>query len=141
MQEPPRERVLIVEDETESRDALAELLRESGFEVAVAGDGQEGVDLAKTFHPGVILMDFGLPEVNGWEATLRLRRDPQTVRIPIVAVTGQERPEALLLAQEVGCLEVLAKPVDPDWLVARLREISSNPHLVETLPQLPEEGC
>jgi DNA-binding response OmpR family regulator len=133
-------RVLVVEDDRATREALADLLRESGFAVAVADDGAVAADLAVQFEPAVILMDFGLPRLNGWETTLRLRRDARTSRIPIIALTGQSGPEALALAREVGCLAVMTKPVDVAELVVRLRVLVASPPPEPPVP-LPGEDC
>lgn len=134
-------RVLVVEDQPAARLALAELLLQEGFEVAVAHDGGEAVDVAKAFGADFVLMDFGLPSVNGWEATLRLRRDPETATVPVLAVTGMGNPEALQLAKEVGCVDVVLKPVDAHLLGERLRSLSANPPPPDTLPAVPGEGC
>lgn len=135
-------RVLVVEDQRATRDALAELLAGSGFEVAVAADGEEALLVAKSFTPDVVVMDFGLPGLNGWETTLRLKRDPQTAGVPVVAVTGQEREEARVLGREVGCAEVFTKPVNVDELRTSLRGFAEG-RLAGTPPvvELPGEGC
>ena len=134
-------RVLVVEDQPAVRAATAELLVVEGFEVAVAADGEEVVDLAKAFAPDVVLMDFGLPAVNGWEATLRLRRDAATASTVVLAVTGHDNPEALRLAREVGCVDVLVKPVDPRALTDRLHALVASPPTGDALPAIPEQGC
>ena len=134
-------RVLVVEDQPSARVALAELLMAEGFDVAVADDGSEVPDVAKAFAADVVLMDFGLPSVNGWEATLRLRRDPATAGIPVLAVTGQGNPEALRLAAEVGCVDVILKPVDVRQLADRLRVIVASPPAADALPAILGDGC
>ncbi|HVS02652.1 MAG TPA: response regulator [Thermoanaerobaculia bacterium] len=140
MQPSARTKVLVVEDQPATRSALEELLVGNGFEVAVASDGLQALEVARAFRPTVVLMDFELPAMNGWEASLRLRRDPQTANTWILAVTGHDSPEARVLAREVGCLEVIEKPVDPRRLVARLRELGDGPLDVEALPEPVEEG-
>ena len=134
-------RVLVVEDQPAARVAMAELLMAEGFDVAVANDGGEALDVAKAFDAHLVLMDFGLPSVNGWEATLRLRRDPATAAIPVLAVTGQGNPEALRLAAEVGCVDVILKPVDVRHLAERLRQLVDSPPAPDALPGLPSDGC
>ena len=141
MNQPTGFRVLVVEDQPATRAALAELLTAEGFEVAVAADGAEAIDVAKAFAAHVVLMDFGLPSVNGWETTLRLRRDPATANIPVLAVTGQGNAEALRLAGEVGCVDVFLKPVDVRQLTERLRALAAGPPAGGALPAVPGEGC
>lgn len=132
-------RVLVVEDQEPTREALAALLSDGGFEVAVAGDGEEALGVARSFSPDVVVMDFGLPGLNGWETTLRLKRDPQTAAVPVVAVTGHGQQEARVLGREVGCIEVFIKPVDMDRLARCLRESVARA-AAEPL-DLPGEGC
>jgi CheY-like chemotaxis protein len=134
-------RVLVVEDEAAAREALVDLLIAEGFELAVARDGSEALEVAKAFGADLVLMDFGLPSVNGWEATLRLRRDPATAHVPVLAVTGQGNPEALRLAHEVGCVDVVLKPFDPRQLAERLRALAASPPAADALPGIPGEGC
>jgi CheY-like chemotaxis protein len=87
-------------------------------------------------------MDFGLPGLNGWEATLRLRRDPQTAAVPVVAVTGQREEEARVLGREVGCVEVFTKPVDVDRLTSCLRDfVAGGGAGAQPVPEVPPEGC
>jgi DNA-binding response OmpR family regulator len=133
-------RVLVVEDQRPARDALAELLSAGGFEVAVAGDGEEALGVAVDFVPDVVVMDFGLPGLNGWETTLRLKRDPKTAKVPVIAVTGEGKEEARVLGREVGCVEVFTKPVDVDRLTACLRAFAEGTAAMPAAP-LPGDGC
>lgn len=134
-------RVLVVEDQPPARNALAELLTDGGFEVAVAGDGEEALGVARDFTPDVVVMDFGLPGLNGWETTLRLKRDPQTASVPVIAVTGQTEEEARVLGREVGCVEVFTKPVDLQRLATCLRDFAEGNATAPVAPELPPEGC
>ena len=94
-----------------------------GFEVLAAGDSESGCELAVTEHPDVILMDLEMPVVDGWEATRRLKGNPQTRDIPIIALSAHalagERDKALA----AGCNEFDTKPIEFDRLVATLRRI------------------
>jgi CheY-like chemotaxis protein len=80
--------VLLVEDNPDNRDIYGTFLRHYGFTVVEAGDGEEGVRLAREFLPGVVLMDVGLPLLDGLEATRRLKADPATADIPVIALTA-----------------------------------------------------
>jgi two-component system, cell cycle response regulator DivK len=135
-------RILVVEDQLPARDALAEMLSADGFDVAVAGDGEEALGKAASFSPDVVVMDFGLPGLNGWETTLRLKRDPQTAQVPVIAVTGHGKEEARVLGREVGCLEVFTKPVDIDRLTTCLRALTEGTPADSPTPiELPGDGC
>jgi two-component system cell cycle response regulator DivK len=80
--------ILLVEDNEMNRDMLSRRLIRRGFEVAIAIDGQEGVDMAKADKPDLILMDMSLPVMDGWEATGVLKADPATAGIPVIALTA-----------------------------------------------------
>ena len=80
--------VLVVEDIAEQRNILVTLLRYSGYEVLEAADGEEAIQLARARRPDLILMDAGLPRLDGWQATERLKQDPITSEIPVVMLTA-----------------------------------------------------
>jgi len=80
--------VLLVEDNEDNLVIYSTILRHSGFEVIEARDGQAGIDTAKTRHPGLILMDVSIPLVDGWEATRRIKADPDTHAIPVLVLTA-----------------------------------------------------
>jgi two-component system cell cycle response regulator DivK len=105
-------RILIVEDNELNRDVLSRRLSRLGFGVVLANGGREGLALASAGQPDLILMDLGMPEIDGWECTRRLKADPATRWIPIIALTAHamvgEREKAL----EAGCDEVDTKPID-----------------------------
>jgi CheY-like chemotaxis protein len=98
-----------------------------GHEVILALDGKQGLTLAQSAHPDLILMDLSLPEMDGWEATRRLKRDPRTKRIPIVVLTGHALPEYARTAREAGCDLVITKPCLPDQLLEAIRRILDAP--------------
>jgi two-component system, cell cycle response regulator DivK len=81
-------KVLLVEDSEESRDGLARHLRRKGFEILLAVDGRQGLDMARAGAPDLVLMDMSLPVLDGWEATRQLKAAPETRRIPVIALTA-----------------------------------------------------
>ncbi len=116
-------RIVLVEDNEMNRDMLTRRLVRRGYSVAVALDGQEALDVVARELPDVVLMDMGLPVLDGWEATRRLKADPVTARIPVIALTAHalstDRDEALA----AGCDDYETKPIDLERLVARIEAV------------------
>jgi len=117
----PRPRVLVVDDAAYNREVLVQNL-EDEYDTLEAADGATALALARAEQPDVILMDLSLPVVDGWEATLRLRRDPVTAWIPIVAVTAHAMRGDEDRALASGCDDYVPKPVDEELLLAKVRE-------------------
>jgi len=113
-------RVLILEDDPGSRWVLCALMRRLGYDCRAATNGREALELAESFGPQAILMDVRLPELDGLEATRRLKADARTQGIPVLAVTGNTSPTRLSAARRAGCDEVLAKPIVFQELLDRL---------------------
>jgi CheY-like chemotaxis protein len=113
-----RNTVLLVEDNEDNRIIYATALRYAGYEVLEAITGTEGVALARTHLPDLILMDISIPEIDGWEATAILKADPSTQHIPIVAVTAHALPGDRQRSVDAGCDGYLAKPITPAVLIA-----------------------
>jgi two-component system, cell cycle response regulator DivK len=105
-------RILIVEDNELNRDALSRRLERRGYEVLLAADGREGLSLAAAQVPDLILMDLGLPDIDGWECTRRLKAADITRPIPIVALSAHAMVGDREKALEAGCDEFDAKPID-----------------------------
>src|ERR671926_23276 len=110
-------KILLVEDNEMNRDMLARRLQRRGFEVVVAVDGYQGIALAETEAPDAILMDMSLPELDGWEATRRLKAAEATRSIPVIALTAHalscDRDRAL----EAGCDDYETKPIELERLI------------------------
>jgi two-component system, cell cycle response regulator DivK len=121
--EPPL--VLVVDDYADSRDVYAEYLKYAGFRVAEAANGQEALDKVGELLPDVVIMDLSLPIMDGWEATRRLRRDPETRGIPIIALTGHVLAGHSNRAKEAGCDAYLAKPCLPEELLEEVKSMLS----------------
>jgi CheY-like chemotaxis protein len=118
--------LLLVEDNELNRDMLSRRLRKRGYEIEIAVDGQEGLDRVKTARPDLILMDMSLPVIDGWEATRRLKADPTTRDIPIIALTAHAMASDREKALEVGCDAYETKPVELPSLLAAIEKLLAN---------------
>lgn len=105
-------KILLVEDNENNRDMLSRRLTRRGFEVVMAVDGQAGVEMARNDTPDLILMDLSLPVMDGWEATRRIKADPRTQSIPIIALTSHAMAGDREKAIAAGCDDYDTKPVD-----------------------------
>ena len=114
--------VLVIEDADNAREGLGELLESAGFRVALAKNGFEAMTMAVEIRPNVILMDLGLPGMDGLETTRHLKRERFTMDIPIIAVTGQTILADIERLRAKGFAALLTKPYDPIQLVAAIRQ-------------------
>lgn len=119
--------VLVVEDDLDCRTIFRTILEVSGYSVLEASSGSEGLHLAATRNPDIVLMDLGVPDINGWIATRMLGEHAETATIPVIAVTGHVLPEDEALARAAGCVSFIAKPVEPKAVVSEIRRILSPP--------------
>lgn len=103
----------MVEDHADSRELLALMLRHIGYEVIEAAAGREGIKMALAEDPDLIIMDLGLPDINGIEATVRLKQNPKTAQVPIIAYTGLQEYYGRNEANEAGIAGYLTKPTPP----------------------------
>ena len=113
--------ILIAEDHADSRDAMRALLEAFGFGVVIACNGQEALDRALDKAPDLILMDIMMPDMDGFEATRRIRRDKRVSCVPIIAVTAMDG--AAPMALEAGADDFVGKPVDIRRLLDKLRDL------------------
>jgi CheY-like chemotaxis protein len=113
-------KLLLVEDHEEIWDFLSRRLRRRGFEVVVATDGQQGVEKTRSEQPDLVLLDMNLPVMDGWTAARALKADPETARIPIIALTAHALTGDRDKALGAGCDDYHAKPVDFSGLVAQI---------------------
>jgi len=120
-QQTPAPLVLVVDDVAHGREIFAEYLEFRGFRVATAADGLEALDKAFELLPDIILMDLSLPQLDGWEATRRLKGDDRTRTIPIIALTAHALASAHDKAMAAGCDSVVTKPCIPRDLEAEVR--------------------
>ncbi|MCF6338893.1 MAG: response regulator [Gammaproteobacteria bacterium] len=113
-------KVLLVEDNEMNRDMLSRRLERKGFDVVYAQDGCIAVDLARSEQPALILMDMSLPVMDGWEATRRIKADPGTESIPIIALTAHAMAGDREKAMKAGCEDYDTKPVDFPRLLGKI---------------------
>ncbi len=114
----PSCRILVVDDNVDAANSLAKLLQMSGHEVKVAYDGPTGIQTAKAMVPDLILLDIGLPGMDGFDVARHLRGEPALKNVPLVAVSGYAREEDRLRSQQAGFNSHLVKPLDPQILPA-----------------------
>jgi two-component system cell cycle response regulator DivK len=119
--------ILVVEDNDASRDALARRLQRRGFEVVLAVDGQEGVAVARSARPDLILMDLGLPVIDGWEATRQLKADPVTRHIPIIVLSAHAMTNDRDLALAAGGDDFDTKPIRFQLLIDKIGLLLARP--------------
>lgn len=113
--------ILLVEDNELNRDMLSRRLIKKGFEIIMAVDGAESVELAKTMRPDLILMDMSLPVMDGWEATHKIKSDPATQKIPVIALTAHAMGEDQLRSLSAGCDDYDTKPIELTRLLAKIQ--------------------
>ena len=116
-------KILLVEDNEMNRDMLSRRLIRRGFQVVFAMDGQQGVDLARSERPDIILMDMSLPGIDGWEATRRLKADDATRGLPVIGLTAHAMSGDREKAIEAGCDDYDTKPVELDRLIGKIERL------------------
>ena len=116
-------KILLVEDEEMNRDIVSRRLEHRGYQVVVALDGRQGVRLAQSEAPDLILMDMSLPVIDGWEATRRLKAAPSTQAIPIIALTAHAMVGDREMALEAGCDDYDTKPIEFPRLLRKIRTL------------------
>jgi CheY-like chemotaxis protein len=116
-------KILLIEDNEANRDALSRHLKRRGYEVVMAVDGQQGIAMARSETPALILMDMSLPVLDGWEATRQLKADPQTGPIPVIALTAHAMAGDRAKALEAGCDDYDTKPVEFPRLLAKIQAL------------------
>jgi two-component system cell cycle response regulator DivK len=119
-------RILVIEDTEDNRRILRDLLTNAGFELIEAVDGEKGVAAALDSKPDLILMDIQLPVIDGYEATRRIKANPTTQHIPIIAVTSYAMSGDEMKAREAGCDGYVAKPFSPRQILATIRGLLSH---------------
>ena len=117
--------ILLVEDNELNRDMLARRLTKRHYLVTLAVNGGEGVAMARSLRPDLILMDMSLPVMDGWEATRTLKADPATASIPIIALTAHAMAEDEKKAREAGCDDFDVKPVELNRLLEKMEALLS----------------
>lgn len=118
-------KILLVEDNEMNRDMLSRRLARKGYEVEIAVDGQQGVEMAQASAPDLILMDMSLPVLDGWEATRRLKDSDATRRIPVIALTAHAMSGDRERALEAGCDDYDTKPIELPRLLEKIESMLS----------------
>jgi two-component system, cell cycle response regulator DivK len=116
-------KILLVEDNEMNRDMLSRRLIRRGFEVVFAVDGKQGVDLARSEKPDIILMDMSLPVMDGWEATRCVKADAATRSVPVIGLTAHAMSGDREKAIEAGCDDYDTKPVELDRLIGKMERL------------------
>ncbi|MEW5977429.1 MAG: response regulator [Acidobacteriota bacterium] len=125
-------KILLVEDNEMNRDMLSRRLRRKGYLVVLGADGLEGIALAQAESPHLILMDMSLPVLDGWETTRRLKGDPSTRHIPVIALTAHAMVSDRQRAFEAGCDDFDTKPVEFNRLMAKIERALSKSHVTSS---------
>ena len=123
MSQQQQRRILLVEDNELNRDMLSRRLTRKGYDVLVAEDGAKGVELTGTEQPDLVLMDMSLPVLDGWEATQRLKADPQTRSIPVIALTAHAMTADREKALAAGCDDYDTKPIELPRLLEKMERL------------------
>ena len=113
-------RILLIEDNEMNRDMLSRRLTRRGYEVVIAVDGEQGIAMARSERPALILMDMSLPGMDGWEATRQLKAMPETQGLPVIALTAHAMAGDREKAMAAGCDDFDTKPVDLDRLLGKI---------------------
>jgi CheY-like chemotaxis protein len=121
-------KILLVEDNELNRDMLSRRLRRNGFDVSVAVDGPEGVEMAISERPDLVLMDVALGAMDGWEATLRIMARMGDTAPPIIALTAHALASDRERSLAIGCADFDTKPVDLDRLLGKIRACLAGRH-------------
>ena len=119
-------KILIVEDNEMNRDMLSRRLERRGFAIVMAVDGQQGVDMARSEKPDLILMDMSLPVMDGWTATQNIKADPELSAIPVIALTAHAMAGDREKAMGAGCDDYDTKPIELPRLLEKIGKFLPN---------------
>ena len=114
--------ILVVEDQEDNMQILRDVLNSAGYEIVEATDGPKALSAMEDRRPDLILMDIQIPIIDGYEVTRRIKADPKTHSIPVIAVTSHALGEGEQKARSAGCDDFVAKPYSPRQLIAKIRE-------------------
>ena len=116
-------RIVYVDDDSDNVYVLTRRLGRRGYDVAVAGDGAAGIDTVRKLKPALVLMDMSLPVMDGWEATRRLKADPETRRIPVIGLSSHAMVGDREAALAAGCDDYETKPIEIERLLAKMQQL------------------
>ncbi len=117
-----RQTILIIDDDEAMADALARRLRQQGFEAVTADSGAAGLALARSHRPALIVLDLRLPDADGFRVCQQLVDSPETCEIPVIILSGMERPDIIRRSRAAGCSYFVRKPYDPNALLVLIRQ-------------------
>ncbi len=117
--------VLIIDDSPTELHQFQDMLEKNGFGTLVADSGEEGIRIAKSSAPDCILMDVVMPGMNGFQATRKLTRDPQTAKIPVIMITAKDQETDKIWGMRQGAVEYIVKPVKADELVTKINAVTA----------------
>jgi two-component system, cell cycle response regulator DivK len=115
--------ILLADDTEDNRDLYGTVLSLAGWRVEYAENGREAVDKARSAQPAVVVMDLGMPVMDGWQATRVIKAEPETKHIPVIALSGHVTTEARMRALAAGAAAFCSKPCDPAALVDAVRQL------------------
>ncbi len=115
------QKILVVDDAEFNRDLIVQLLGDE-YEILLAVDGADGVEKAEQERPDLILMDLGLPVMDGWEATRKIKANSELKHIPVIAVTSHAMVGDEIQAREAGCDDYVPKPIDEEELIRKVKK-------------------
>ena len=116
-------KILLVEDNEMNQDMLTRRLERRGYQVVLAADGEQGIAMASSERPDLILMDMSLPVVDGWDATRRIKSDPTTSSIPVIALTAHAMSGDRERAMQAGCDDYDTKPIELPRLLGKVEAL------------------
>ena len=122
-----KKKILVVEDHPGSRMLLVDVLTFANYDVYEAGDGLEGIDMAKQHKPDLILSDMGMPRLSGWEMVPKLKEDPELKHIPVVAITAFAMTGDREKAIELGCAGYISKPIEIRQIRQQVKDFLPKP--------------
>jgi len=115
-----KKKILVVDDTEFNRDLVVQLLEED-YDMVIAENGEEALTVTEQERPDLILMDLGMPVMDGWEATRRLKANDELKKIPVIAVTSHAMVGDEVEARKAGCDDYLPKPIDEDLLIKKIK--------------------
>lgn len=115
--------VLVIDDSPTETRIFLNILVKAGYRVETASDGNQGIEMARSLRPDLILMDVIMPVLNGFQATRMLHKDESTAQIPIILVTTKDQPTDRTWGLRQGAVDYLVKPVEPSRLLERVRDV------------------
>lgn len=118
-----KKKVLVVEDNMDNYELVRVILEHGGYDAFLAMNGREGVDAARLQKPDLILMDLGLPEMDGWNATQKIKSDAATKHIPLYAITAHALPRDRFRALQAGCDGYFTKPLHVENFLTEIKDI------------------